>query len=40
MQPRALSESERAEVVGSLHQERFVDQAPASLYASLLDDGR
>jgi putative transposase len=39
-QPRALSESERAEVLGVLHHERFVDQAPASIYATLLDDGR
>ena len=39
-QPRALSESERAEVLGVLHHERFVDQAPASIYAALLDDGR
>ena len=33
-QPRALSETER------LHHERFVDQAPASIYANLLDEGR
>ena len=39
-QPRALSQSERAEVLGVLHQERFVDQAPASVYANLLDEGR
>ena len=39
-QPRALSAAERAEVLGVLHDERFVDQAPASIYASLLDDGR
>ncbi len=39
-QPRALSASERAEVIGVLHHERFVDQAPASSYATLLDDGR
>jgi putative transposase len=38
--PRALSETERAEVLGVLHHERFVDQAPASVYATLLDDGR
>ena len=39
-QPRALSPTERAEVLGILHQERFVDQAPATIYATLLDDGR
>src|SRR5437868_15115631 len=38
-QPRALSEAERAEVLGVLHQERFVDQARASVYANLLDEG-
>jgi putative transposase len=39
-QPRALSQTERAEVLGILHEERFVDQAPASIYATLLDEGR
>lgn len=39
-QPRALSAVERAEVLGVLHRERFVDQAPASVYATLLDEGR
>ncbi len=39
-QPRALSSDERAEVLGVLHHDRFVDQAPASIYANLLDDGR
>src|SRR5205823_2997358 len=39
-QPRALSLVERAEVLGVLHQERFVDQPPASVYANLLDEGR
>jgi putative transposase len=39
-QPRALSEAERSEVLGVLHAERFVDQAPASIYATLLDEGR
>jgi putative transposase len=39
-QPRALSEGERAEVLGVLHDERFIDQAPASVYATLLDEGR
>jgi len=27
-------------VLGILHQERFVDQAPATIYATLLDEGR
>ena len=39
-QPRALSQAERDEVLAILHQERFVDQAPASIYATLLDEGR
>jgi len=39
-QPRALSHAERAEVLGVLHEERFVDQAPATIYATLLDEGR
>jgi putative transposase len=39
-QPRALSQAERVEVLGILHEERFVDQAPASIYATLLDEGR
>jgi putative transposase len=38
-QARALSQAERAEVLGVLHAERFVDQAPASIYATLLDEG-
>ena len=39
-QPRALSSVERADVLGVLHHERFVDHAPASVYATLLDEGR
>jgi putative transposase len=39
-QPRALSHTERAAVLGVLHEERFVDQAPATVYATLLDEGR
>jgi putative transposase len=39
-QPRALSLAERAVVLGVLHHERFVDQAPATIYATLLDEGR
>ena len=38
-QPRALSPTERQAVLGVLHDERFVDQAPASVYATLLDEG-
>jgi len=39
-QPRALSQVERAEVLDVLHEERFVDQAPATIYATLLDESR
>jgi putative transposase len=39
-QPRALSAVERSEVLRVLHHERFVDQAPTSVYATLLDEGR
>jgi putative transposase len=38
-QPRALSAAERAQVLDVLHDERFVDLAPASVYATLLDEG-
>ena len=38
-QPRALAEAERAQVLEVLHSERFADQAPPSVYASLLDEG-
>jgi putative transposase len=38
-QPRALSVAERARVLDALHAERFCDQAPASVWASLLDEG-
>jgi putative transposase len=39
-QPRALTPAERAEVLSVLRSERFVDQAPPSVYATLLDEGR
>lgn len=39
-QPRALGVEERQQVLDVLHDERFVDQAPASVYATLLDEGR
>jgi putative transposase len=38
-QPRALTEQERAEVLEVLHSERFADAAPATVYATLLDEG-
>jgi putative transposase len=38
-QPRALSEAERKEVLEVLHSEEHVDEAPATVYAKLLDDG-
>jgi putative transposase len=38
-QPRALSAAERQQVVHVLHDERFWDAAPASIYATLLDEG-
>ena len=37
---RALSGAERQQVLAVLHCERFVDQAPAAVYATLLDEGR
>jgi putative transposase len=39
VQPRALSEAERATVLEVLHSERFADAAPATVYATLLDEG-
>lgn len=36
---RALSSPERQAVLDTLHSEPFVDQAPASVYATLLDEG-
>jgi transposase InsO family protein len=38
-QPRALSEVERKEVLGVLHDREHVDEAPATVYAKLLDAG-
>jgi len=37
--PRALPLGERQAVLETLHSERFVDQAPAQVYATLLDEG-
>ena len=39
-QPRALTPAEREKTLSVLHEERFVDQAPASVYATLLDEDR
>ncbi len=36
---RALTAPERQTVLALLHSERFVDQAPAEVYATLLDEG-
>ncbi len=36
---RALSDTERAAVLAELHSERFVDCAPAQVWATLLDEG-
>jgi putative transposase len=37
--PRTLSDQERAAVLGELHADRFLDAAPAAVYATLLDEG-
>jgi putative transposase len=37
--PRALAPSERQGVLAMLHAERFLDQAPAQVHATLLDEG-
>ena len=38
--PRTLSPEERQAVLATLHSDRFVDHAPATIYATLLDEGR
>ena len=38
-QPRALTKAERAQVLEVCHSSRFVDAAPASIVATLLDEG-
>jgi putative transposase len=38
-QPRALSQAERQWVRDLLHEDRFVDKAPAQVWAELLDEG-
>ncbi len=37
---RSLTTPERAQVLKTLHEERFVDRAPAAVYATLLEEGR
>ncbi len=37
---RTLSPEERQAVLATLHSDRFVDTAPAAVYATLLDEGR
>src|SRR3989454_5815511 len=37
--PRALAPSERQVMLDTLHTERFLDQAPAQVHATLLDEG-
>lgn len=39
LQPRALTPAERREILDALHSERFVDLAPAEVWAILLDEG-
>ena len=39
-QPRALTVVERTEVLDVLHSVRFVDAAPPTVYATLLDEGK
>lgn len=38
--PRALGRAERQTVLDQLNSERFLDQAPAQVYATLLDEGQ
>jgi putative transposase len=38
-QPRALSQAERQAILDELHSDRFVDLAPAEVWATLLDEG-
>jgi len=37
-QPRSLGDGERQKVLDVLHSDRFVDKAPAAVYATLLDE--
>lgn len=38
--PCALAPQERTQVLDTLHEDRFVDRAPAAVYATLLEEGR
>jgi len=38
-QPRALTEAEQQAILDTLHSDRFVDLAPAEVWATLLDEG-
>ncbi len=38
--PHALSETERDRVLETLHSERFIDQAPTTVHATLLEEGK
>ncbi len=38
--PRALSPQERVRVLDILHEDRFVNRAPAAVYAVLMEEGR
>jgi putative transposase len=40
VQPRALSDVERKQIKATLESDEFVDEAPATVYAKLLDQGR
>jgi len=40
VQPRALTEAERKEILDELHSDRFVDTSPTEVWAILLDEGR
>jgi putative transposase len=39
LQPRALTEQEQQAILDVLHSQRFVDAAPAQVWATLLDEG-
>lgn len=40
MHPRALSLYEKQKLLEVMHEDRFVDKAPAEIYAQLLDEGK
>ena len=39
VQPRALAPAERQAILAALHSDRFIDLAPAEVWAVLLDEG-